>query len=63
MKKKNKFKLISGPNENEIFDDCPICQAMRAAKEGGKELTEEELKEAFKRAKEGGAIVGGEWFG
>ncbi|MFH0854503.1 MAG: hypothetical protein V1891_03350 [bacterium] len=63
MKKKNdfKYKLVSGPGD-ELFDDCPICRAMKAAQDKGREPTEEELKEAFKKAKEGGAIVGGEWF-
>lgn len=62
MKKKNKFKLITGPNENEFFDDCPVCRAIKAAKEKGKEPTLEELKEAFQKAKDNGAVVGGEWF-
>lgn len=44
--------------ETELFDDCPICQAMKEGKAG----TEEELKEAFRKAKEKGAIVGGTWF-
>lgn len=47
--------------KEEFFDDCPICQAMRMAQEQGREMTPEELKEAFKKAKENGAIVGGEW--
>ena len=41
---------------------CPICQIMKIAKEQGREPTEGELKKAFKEAKQGGAIVGGEWF-
>lgn len=49
-------------NNEEFFDDCPICRLMKATKEQGREPTAEELKEAFKKAKEGGAIVGGEWF-
>jgi hypothetical protein len=48
--------------KEEFFDDCPICQAMKAAQEQGRELTLEELKEAFKKAKEKGAVVAGEWF-
>jgi hypothetical protein len=44
--------------EVELFDDCPICQAMKEGKAG----TEEELKEAFRKAKEKGAVVGGKWF-
>lgn len=51
-----------GIENEEFFDDCPICQAMKAAKEQERELTQEELKEAFKKAKEGGAVVGGKWF-
>ena len=35
---------------------------MKAVKEQGREPTEEELKEAFKKAKEQGAIVDGKWF-
>lgn len=46
----------------ELFDDCPICQAMKTVQEQRRELTSEELKEAFKKAKEKGAVVGGEWF-
>jgi len=46
----------------EFFDDCPICRTMKAAKEQGRELTLPELKEVFKKAKEGGAVGGGEWF-
>ena len=46
----------------DFFDDCPICQAMKVAKDRGKDLSEKELIEAFKKANEGGAIVGGEWF-
>ena len=48
--------------KEEFFDDCPICRAMKTAQEQGKELTQEELKEAFKKAKEEGGMVGGEWF-
>jgi len=48
-------------NNEEFFDDCPICRLMKAAKEQGREPTSEELKEAFRKAKEDGAIVGGEW--
>jgi hypothetical protein len=73
----------SGEENDEYFDDCPICQAMKKMKIKEKllynpendgvfdnttkvsELSEEqleELKAAFKQAKDGGAIVGGEWF-
>ncbi len=55
-------KKKKSENEEEFFDDCPICQAMKLSKEQGREPTLEELKEAFKKAKDEGAIVGGEWF-
>jgi hypothetical protein len=48
--------------KEEFFDNCSICRAMKAAKERGRELTAEELKEAFKQAKKEGAAVYGEWF-
>lgn len=53
----------------EYFDDCPICQAMKRLGLQGEitnldELTpsqEFELIKAFKKAKELGHKVGGEW--
>jgi len=39
----------------ELFDDCPICQAMKEGK-----TSFEELKESFEKAKEQGAIVDGD---
>ena len=53
-KKQQKSKTI-----NPEFDNCPICQAMKKAEEEGKELSLEELKEAFQEAGNQGAIVGG----
>jgi len=50
------------PQEEEFFDDCPICQAMKKAKAEGRSPDLTELKEAFKKAKEQGAMVGGSWF-
>lgn len=66
-KKKSKkeeleVKLVDKFDKEDLFDDCPVCQATKAAQEQGRELTLEELKEAFRKAKEKGAIVGGEWF-
>lgn len=42
----------------DFFDGCSICQAMKEGKAG----TLEELKDAFQKAKERGAVVGGEMF-
>jgi len=48
---------INVKEEQEYFDDCPICQAMKEGR-----TSYEELKEAFREAKEKGHIVGGEMF-
>ncbi len=55
------FPAGEGDNE-ELYYDYPICQATKAAKEQGREPTKEDLKEVLRKAKEQGAIVGGEWF-
>ncbi|UMX47878.1 MAG: hypothetical protein L7H18_05580 [Candidatus Nealsonbacteria bacterium DGGOD1a] len=47
--------------EDMFFDDCPICRAMKAAQDQGRELSMEELKAAFQKAKDEGGVVGGEW--
>lgn len=39
----------------ELFDDCPICQAMKEGK-----TSFEELKESFEKAKEQGTIIDGD---
>lgn len=53
-------KQIKNNKATSEFDDCPICQAMKKAEEEGKELSLEELKEAFQEAGNRGAIVGGD---
>jgi len=53
-----KIKNMSHKKEDFEFDDCPICQAMKEGKAG----TMKELKEAFEKAKEQGAVVGGTIF-
>jgi hypothetical protein len=45
-------------NNEEFFDDWPICRLMKKAKGEGREPT----KGVFKGTKEDGAIVVGEWF-
>lgn len=51
---------IDVKEEWEYDDDCPLCQLLKKAEEEGKNPTMEEIKEAFLKAKEKGAIVGGE---
>lgn len=52
----------SGAPEDFIFDDCAICQAQKKAILDGKNLSIDELKEAFKKEGENGGIVGGAFF-
>lgn len=49
---KQKFEpeFVDNFSEEDFFDDCPICQAMKAAKKEGRELSLPELQELFKRA-------------
>ncbi|HNR81162.1 MAG TPA: hypothetical protein PKK37_01875 [Candidatus Pacearchaeota archaeon] len=53
---------MENKNGEIFFDDCPICRAMKAAQEQGRDLSLEELKAAFQEAKNEGGVVGGEWF-
>lgn len=48
--------------EWDYDDDCPLCQIMKQADEGGKIPTLSETKIAFLKAKQQGGFVGGEWF-
>lgn len=66
MPKKNNPKLkvtyvknSGGLNADDLFDDCPICQAERLAMSQNRSATMEELKTAFNKAKEGNGFVGG----
>jgi|GEM_PF-4626661 len=44
---------------NNDFDDCEICKAMRRAESRGKDLSREELNEAFRKQKlQGKGVVG-----
>lgn len=50
-------------NKNaQSFDDCPVCRAQQAAGKKGGAPTVEEMRVAFQKAKDNGAVVGGEWF-
>jgi len=53
---------ISDMKDDDFFDDCPVCQAMKFARDNGHSPTLTELRESFQKAKDKGAIVGGEWF-
>ncbi|GEM_PF-2179152 len=47
--------------EDMLFDDCEICRAQKAALLDGREPTFDEMKKAFKKAKNSGkGIVGGD---
>lgn len=61
MKKtpKKKKTNIKFQDSEYYFDDCPICQLMKKAEDERRILTAGELKQAFKKAKNKGAVVGG----
>ena len=50
---KDSMTLIS--STGMVYDDCPICQAMKKAEEEGRELNEQELKEVFDLANKQGS--------
>ena len=49
----------AGPNDHP---DCSICRAKKTAEGFGRDLIEDELRQAFLRAKDEGVVVGGDWF-
>ena len=53
--KSNKAKKEN--HDSDFFDDCPICQAMKAGKN-----SMEDLEKAFREAEKKGAVVGGSLF-
>ncbi len=59
---KKKVKATRKVKEVEWFDDCDICQYAKEMEKKGKPQTEEGLREAFKKAKDKGAVVGGSMF-
>lgn len=55
---KNKLSSIKkGQNDDDFFDDCVVCQAMKFAQKQGRMPTLSELREAFKKAGKKGAIT------
>lgn len=60
-KEKDLF-LVNSNSEDEIYDDCPVCQVMKKAKEEGREPTMEEIKKAMEESQAQGGIIGGKWF-
>jgi hypothetical protein len=42
------------------FDDCPICRAVKKAEDENRDLTYDELKKAFDKAKKQGKVISGE---
>lgn len=51
---KNKVSVVTVKDPKfadiEFFDDCPICQGMKKAKEEGRELSKDELMRLFEEA-------------
>lgn len=57
--KKSQISPVEATSEEDYFDDCPICQALKKAEKEGREITLTELQEAIGKAQKQGAIVGG----
>ncbi|MDZ7798263.1 MAG: hypothetical protein U5L76_01445 [Patescibacteria group bacterium] len=75
MKKSKKIEKDKANHHDGYFDDCSICQAMKKAGIKMRDISDDdfyatevkpenlkEIKKAFKKAQDKGAIVGGEWF-
>ncbi len=45
-------------SDDQLYDDCPICRAMRKAEQEGKDLDPVELAKAFNEANKIGAVIG-----
>ena len=55
MGKSKSQKLATGgtyvvSSDDKYYDDCPVCRLMKKAEEEGRQPTEQELEEAFKKA-------------
>lgn len=55
--KEQKIKVIGVDDsgvmgDEDFYDDCQICRAMKAAKKEGRELSFDELQELFRKANE-----------
>lgn len=49
-------------SSDKYFDDCPICQAMKKAEKENRDLSEKEVKKAFKKAKKVKDAVVGDFY-
>lgn len=60
--KKDKFgiEIVDKFDDDDFFDDCPVCQLMKKMQEEGRRPKTSELKNALNEAKKKGAVVGGE---
>ena len=58
-KPKFEVELMDKFDEDDFFDDCAVCQFEKEAQKRGRPPTVEEMRTAFKKAKEKGAFVGG----
>ena len=49
-------------SDQDYFDDCPICQALKKAEDEKRIPTAKEYEEATREAEKQGAVVGGKIF-
>lgn len=61
-KEKFEFEVKDKFDDEDLFDDCPVCQAEKLAQKQGRTATLTELLAAFQKAKDKGAVVGGKYF-
>lgn len=50
ISKINSHNIVSRLEDEDLFDDCPVCQALKKAKERGYDLSYDELQVAFDEA-------------
>lgn len=54
-----KVELVDKFDEEDFFDDCPVCQFEKETQKSGQPPTLKGLKNSFQKAKKQGAFVGG----
>lgn len=57
---KFEFEIVDKFDDDDFFDDCPVCQLMKKTQEERQQPKTSELKNALNEAKKKGAVVSGE---
>mgnify|MGYP005855571293 CR=1 FL=1 len=59
-KNKFEFEIVDKFDNEDFFDDCPVCQLMKKMQQEGGQPKTSELRETLKEAEKKGAVVTGE---